>query len=168
MSETSPQSRKRLSLRSRTEIDQWLTKYPEDQKQSAVIPALSIVQEENNGWVTPELMDAVADYLEMPQVSVYEVASFYSMIDTAPVGKHKISVCTNLSCTLCGADKIVSHIESRLGIRLGETTPDGKFTLKVEEECLAACGGGPMMVIDGHYYEHLTPEEVDRILTRLE
>lgn len=157
-----------MSPESCAEIDHWIAKYPPDRKQSAVIAALRIVQEQNGGWLTPELMDAVADYLDMPRVSVYEVATFYSMFDLKPVGRHKISVCTNISCLLCGAGEIVKYVEQKLGIGLGETTPDGKFTLKVEEECLAACGGAPMMVVDGHYYENLTPDEVDRILESME
>lgn len=157
-----------ISPESRAEIDHWIAKYPPDRKRSAVLAALRIVQEQNGGWLTTELMDAVADYLGMPRVAVYEVATFYSMFDLKPVGRHKISVCTNISCMLCGAGEIVKHIEQKLGVQLGETTPDGKFTLKIEEECLAACGGGPMMVVDGHYYESLTPEKVDHILDSLE
>jgi NADH-quinone oxidoreductase subunit E len=157
-----------LSEHSRAEIDHWIAKYPPERKQSAVLAALTIVQEQNGGWLTTELMDAVADYLDMPRISVYEVGTFYSMFDLKPVGRHKISVCTNISCHLCGGGEIVRHIEQKLGIRLGETTPDGRITLKVEEECLAACVGAPMMAVDGHYHEHLTPEKVDRILESLE
>jgi len=157
-----------ITPESRAQIDHWIAKYPPDRKQSAVLAALRIVQEQNGGWLTTELLDAVADYLDMPEVAVYEVATFYSMFDLKPVGRHKISVCSNISCMLCGAGEIIKYIEQKLGIRLGETTPDGKFTLKIEEECLAACGGGPMMVIDGHYYENLTPEKVDQILESLE
>ena len=157
-----------ISTESRAAIDQWIAKYPPDQKQSAVLAALRIVQEQNGGWLTTDLMDAVAEYLEMPPVSVYEVGTFYSMYDLKPVGRYKRAVCTNISCMLCGAGKIVRHLERKLGIRLGETTPDGRFTLKVEEECLAACGGGPMMAVNGHYYEHLTIEKVDAILGALD
>lgn len=157
-----------LSRESREAIDGWTAKYPEDRRQSAVLAALSIAQEQNGGWLTTELMDAVAAYLSMPRVSVYEVASFYSMLDTEPMGRHKISICNNISCMLCGAEDIVHHVEEKLGIRLGQTTPDGRITLKVEEECLAACAGAPMMTVDGHYYEHLTLEKVDAILDGLE
>lgn len=157
-----------LSTGARAAIDQWLAKYPREQRRSAVIAALTIAQDENGGWLTTDLMDAVADYLDIPRVAVYEVGTFYSMFDLESVGRHKISVCTNISCMLCGADAIVEHIERRLGIRLGETTSDGRITLKVEEECLAACGGGPMMTVDGHYYERLTPEAVDQILDGLD
>jgi NADH-quinone oxidoreductase subunit E len=157
-----------IGEKARAEIDHWVAKYPPERKQSAVIAALTAVQEQNGGWLTTDLMDAVADYLDMPRVSVYEVGTFYSMFDLQPVGRHKISVCTNISCMLCGSGEIVEHVEQRLGIRLGETTPDGRITLKVEEECLAACGGAPMMVVDGHYHENLTPEKIDRILESLE
>jgi len=156
-----------LSDKVRSEIDHWLTKYPADQKQSAVLSALHAVQEENGGWVSEELMDAVADYLGMPKVSVYEVATFYSMIHAEPAGPNKISVCRNISCMLCGAENILGHIENKLGIKSGETTSDGKITLVMEEECLAACVGAPMMVVNGHYHEHLTVEKVDEILDKL-
>jgi NADH-quinone oxidoreductase subunit E len=156
-----------LSSEVRSEIDGWLAKYPPDQRQSAVIPALTAVQE-HHGYLTSELMDAVADYLRIPQVSVYEVATFYSMFDLHPVGRHKISICDNISCMLCGADDVVAHVQERLGIKLGETTPDGRITLHKEEECLAACAGAPMMLVDGHYHEHLTIERVDAILDALD
>jgi NADH-quinone oxidoreductase subunit E len=157
-----------LSAVARAKIDAWLEKYPADQKRSATLPALTIVQEENDGFLTTALMDRVADYLGLAPIEVYEVGTFYSMFDLEPVGRHKISVCTNISCMLCGAEDIVGHIENKLGIRLGQTSADGRITLKVEEECLAACGGGPMMVVDGHYYENLTPATVDSILDSLE
>ena len=157
-----------LSADTRATIDAWLTKFPQDQKQSAVLSALEAAQHQNGGWVTRELMDAVADYLGMPRVQVYEVGSFYSMIELEPVGRNMVAVCTNLSCMLCGSESIVEHVENKLGIKLGETTSDGRITLKLEEECLAACAGGPMMTVNGHYYEKLTPEKVDEILDRLE
>lgn len=156
-----------LSESVRKQIDHWLTKYPPDQKQSAVIPALHIVQDENQGWLTEELMDAVADYLGVPYIAVYEVATFYSMFDLKPVGRHKIWVCTNISCMLCGSQKIVDHIKARLGIELGQTTADGKFTFR-KAECLAACANAPAMQIDRKYYEDLTEEKVDHILESLE
>ena len=111
-------------------------------------------------------MDYVAELLGMRPIQVYEVASFYSMYDLKPIGKHKVSVCTNISCMLCGSDAIVKHLELRLGVKLGETTPDKKFTLK-EVECLAACGGAPMFQIGKTYYENLTPQKVDEILASL-
>jgi NADH-quinone oxidoreductase subunit E len=157
-----------LSEHTRSEIDEWLKKYPEDRKQSAVLAALREAQHQNNGYLTTELMDAVAAYLGMSNIAVYEVASFYSMLETQPVGRHSISVCTNICCMLMGSDNIVEHIEKKLGIKTGESTPDGKFFIKCEEECLAACCGGPMMMVDHVYYENLTPEKVDEILDELE
>jgi NADH-quinone oxidoreductase subunit E len=157
-----------LSAHARAEIDHWLTRYPPDRKQSAVLAALREVQHENGGYLTTELMDAVADYLDLPPIAVYEVASFYSMFELQPVGRHCIAVCTNISCMLRGSDTVLSYIERKLGIQLGESTPDGKFYLKKEEECLAACCGAPMMQVDHVYYENLTPEKVDRILDSLE
>ena len=113
-------------------------------------------------------MDAIAAYLKLPAIQVYEVATFYSMFETKPVGRHSISVCTNISCWLRGADDLVAHIEKKLGIKLGESTPDGKYYLKREEECLAACCGAPMMMVDHHYFENLTPEKVDEVLDSLD
>jgi len=157
-----------LSKKVCKEINMWLKKYPAEQKQSAVLAALRAVQHENKGYLTTELMDAAAEYLEMSKIAVYEVASFYSMFETKPVGKHSISVCNNISCMLMGADNIVDHVEKKLGIKTGESTKDGKFYLKCEEECLAACCGGPMMMIDHIYYENLTTEKVDEILESLD
>ena len=155
-----------ITPESRTLIDRWIAKYPPEQRQAAVMAALNIVQQQNGGWLTTELMDAVAEYLDMPRIAVYEVASFYTLYDLEPVGRHKIYVCTNISCMLCGSDVIVEHLQKKLGIKLGETTADGKFRLK-ESECLAACGGAPMFMVDRTYYENLTPEKVDAILARL-
>ncbi len=156
-----------ISAESRAEIDQWVAKYPPEQKQSAVMAALRIVQDANESYLTTELMDAVADYLEMPRVSVYEVATFYSMYELSPVGKHKICVCTNISCMLCGSDEVVAHLKEKLGIGFGETTADGRFTLK-EVECLGACVGAPMLQIGTQYHEHLTAEKIDQILDGLD
>jgi len=103
----------------------------------------------------------------VPQIAVYEVASFYSMLETRPVGRHSVSVCTNISCMLCGADEILAHIEKKLGIKTGDSTRDGRIYLKREEECLAACCGGPMMMVDHVYHENLTPKKVDEILDAL-
>ena len=157
-----------LSPHAREVIDHWIKKYPADRKQSALLAALREAQHENHGHLTVELMDAVAAYLGMPKIAVYEVASFYSMLETRPCGRHSISVCTNISCMLCGADEIVAHIEKKLGIKTGESTRDGRFYLKREEECLAACCGGPMMMVDHVYHEKLTPARVDAILDKLE
>jgi len=151
----------------RAEIDQWVAKYPEGWKQSACMAALRIVQDANGGHLTTELMDQVADYLDMPPIAVYEVATFYSMYEHKPVGRHKICLCTNISCMINGSDGIYEHLRSRLGIGFGEVTEDGRFSLK-EVECLGACGGAPMMQIGNTYYENLTPELVDQILDGLE
>jgi len=107
---------------------------------------------------------AVAEYIGLPPIQVYEVASFYSMFETKPAGRVHVSVCTNISCMLCGSDRIVAAVEKHLGIRTGESTPDGKFFLKREEECLAACNNAPMMMVDHVYYENLTPESAIKVL----
>jgi NADH-quinone oxidoreductase subunit E len=156
-----------LSADSLAEIDLWIKKYPVEQKQSACMAALRIAQDANGGFLTDALMIEVANYLEMPRISVYEVATFYSMYELKPVGKHKICVCTNISCMLCGSDEIVAHINKRLGIEFGETTADGRITLK-EVECLGACVGAPMLQIGGTYYENLTPDSIDKILDGLD
>jgi NADH-quinone oxidoreductase subunit E len=153
-----------LSAHVREEIDHWVAKFPAGRQRSAVIGALHAAQHENGGFLTPELMTAVAEYLKLPPIQVFEVASFYSMFETKPVGRHSISVCTNISCMLRGGDDILAHVEKRLGIKAGQSTPDGKFYLKVEEECLAACCGAPMMMIDHVYHENLTPKAVDEVL----
>lgn len=156
-----------LSSTARAEIDRWLLRYPPEQKRSAVMEALRIVQNENHGWLTVELMNAVADYLDMPHIAVYEVVSFYTMYNTEPVGRHVIDVCTNISCMLCDSEQIVEHLKRRLDINLNETTPDKKFTLR-SVECLAACTAAPVMQIGKKYYERLTPSKVDAILDELE
>ncbi len=156
-----------LSPEVRAEIDRWVAHYPPEGKRSALLAALRIVQEANGGWIRPELLEAIAHYLDLPPVAVEEVASFYSMYESKPVGRHSISVCTNVSCLLCGGEEILAHIEKRLGIRPGQSTPDGRIYLKPEEECLAACAGAPMMMVDHIYHEHLTPERVDEILDSL-
>ncbi len=153
-----------LSAHVREEIDQWVAKFPPGRQRSAVIGALHAVQHEKGGYLTPELMIAVADYLQLPPVQVFEVATFYSMFETKPVGRHSISVCTNISCMLRGGDDILAHVEKRLGIKAGQSTPDGRFYLKIEEECLAACCGAPMMMVDHVYHENLTPQSVDEVL----
>lgn len=151
----------------RQQIDEWLIKFPPDCKQSAVLYALRLVQEENGGFLTTELINQVADYLEMPHSAAYEVATFYSMYHLKPQGKHSFSVCTNISCMLRGSDKIVEHLEKRLGIKCGETTADGRYTLR-EVECLAACIGAPVLQLDDrNYYENLTPEKIDDLLDEL-
>ncbi len=168
MSEHTTNNPNELSAHSIAEIKACMAKYPDDQKRSAVLSALQIVQHQNHGFVTKVLMDEIAKILELPPVQVYEVATFYSMFETKPCGRLHLSVCTNISCMLMGSDNILAHVEKKLGIKVGESTPDGKFYLKKEEECLAACAGGPMMMIDHHYYESLTPEKVDEILDGIE
>lgn len=153
-----------LSDHLRAEIDHWVAKFPPGRQRSAIIGSLHAAQHENGGHLTEALMEAVAAYLKVPAIQVFEVAAFYSMFETKPVGRHSISVCTNISCMLCGGDRILEHVERRLGIKAGETTADGRFFIKVEEECLAACTGAPMMMIDHKFYENLTPARVDEIL----
>ena len=153
-----------LSAHVREEIDHWVAKFPAGRQRSAVIGALHAVQHENRGFLTPELMTAVAEYLKLPPIQVFEVASFYSMFETKPVGRHSVSVCTNISCMLRGGDDLLAHVEKKLGCKAGESTPDGKFYIKVEEECLAACCGAPMMMVDHVYHENLTPKKADEIL----
>lgn len=156
-----------LSDHMREEIDRWRSRFPADRQRSAVIGALHAVQHENNGFLTVELMQGVAEYLDLPAIQVYEVATFYSMFQTKPVGRHNVAICTNVSCMLRGADEVVEHVEKKLGITTGESTADGRVYLKKEEECLAACCGAPMMMVDHKYYENLTLEKVDEILDGL-
>lgn len=151
----------------REEIDHWIAKYPPEQKRSAIVAALRIVQEHSGGWLRKNQLQEIADYLGLPGIMVFEVATFYDMVELSPVGKHKINVCTNWPCQLGGCSKIVKHLHKRLGIGLGETTPDGKITLK-EVECMAACANAPMCQIDDkHYHVDLTPEKVDELLATL-
>ncbi len=156
-----------LSEHTRAEIDRWVAKFPPGRQRSAVISALRFAQEQNGGYLTTELMDAVAEYLRLPPIQVYEVASFYSMFETHKCGRHHVSICTNISCWLNGAEELLAHVENRLGIKVGESTPDLRIFLKKEEECLAACTGAPMMMVDHQYHEYLTPEKIDRILDEL-
>ncbi len=157
-----------LSDHVRDDIEHWKSRFPEGKERSAVLAALHAVQQENKGYLTIESMDAVAAYLELPTIQVYEVGSFYSMFQTKPVGRHNVAICTNISCMLRGADDIVEHVEAKLGIRLGDSTADGRIYLKREEECLAACCGAPMMMVDHGYHENLTKEKVDEILDGLD
>jgi NADH-quinone oxidoreductase subunit E len=156
-----------LSEETRHEIDHWVARFPPGRQRSAVISALRAAQEQNHGFLTTELMDAIAAYLSMPPIQVYEVASFYSMFETHPCGRHHVSVCTNISCMLRGGMEMESYVEKKLGIRTGQSTADGRIFLKREEECLAACTGGPMMMVDHIYHENLTHEKVDQILDAL-
>jgi NADH-quinone oxidoreductase subunit E len=156
-----------LSAAVREKIDKWMLRYPADQKRSAVMSALYFAQEANDNWLSEEVMNAVADYLGMPRIAVYEVATFYSLYNLKPVGRHIINVCTNVSCMLANSHEIVEHLKKRLEINVNETTADGKFTLR-EVECLAACAGAPMFHIGKKYYECLTQDKVDVILNELE
>ncbi len=155
-----------LSKQVKADIDYWLKKFPETQRQSALLAALHIVQDAHEGYLTDALLEAVADYIGIPKIAVLEVASFYMMYDLKPTGKYKLYVCTNISCQLRGSDEIMHHLEKKLKVQPGETTKDGLFTLK-EFECLGACTGAPMMQINKDYHENLTPKKVDEILKAL-
>jgi NADH-quinone oxidoreductase subunit E len=164
---TQKQATQLLTPESYAQIDKWIQKYPENQKQSAVMGALMIAQKQNGGHLTQELMDEVAAYLDMQPIAVYEVATFYSMYEHQPVGKHKICVCTNISCMLNGSDEIVDHLKQKLGVKdFREVTKDGKYSLK-EVECLGACVNAPVIQVEDTYYEKLTPEKVDQMLAEL-
>lgn len=154
-----------ISASALAEIDHWIAKFPPQHKQSAVLQGLRIIQDEKS-WLAPELMDALAAYLNIPKIAVYEAASFYSMYNLEPVGRHKIEVCDNISCMLRDSQKIIQHLEQRLNIKVGDTTTDGKFTLKTAE-CLGACVHAPVCQVGRKYYENLTPETVDKMLEEL-
>ncbi len=156
-----------LAEETRHEIDRWVAKFPPGRQRSACIAALRAAQDQNHGFLSADLMDAVAEYLRLPPIQVYEVASFYSMFETHPCGRHHVSICTNISCMLNGAEELLAHAERKLGIKLNESTPDGRIFLKQEEECLAACTGAPMMMVDHVFHEHLTPETLEQILDAL-
>ena len=153
-----------VSEDSLAEIDRWVNKFPADQKQSAVMQALTLVQEAQ-GYLAEPAMDAVAAYLEMPAVAVYEVASFYSMYRTKPAGRHSVDVCTNITCMLRDSKTIFEALKNKLGVAHGETTADGRFTLS-EVECLGACVNAPMMQIDKDYHENLTVDALDGVLEK--
>lgn len=156
-----------LSDHLKKEIDHWKARFPEGRQRSAVLSALHAVQHGNQGYLTAEQMHAVAEYLELPTIQVYEVATFYSMFQTQEVGRHVVAICTNISCMLRGADALVAHVEKKLDTRLGESTADGRIFLKREEECVAACCGAPVMMVDHQYYENLTTDKVDEVLDGL-
>ncbi|MFT4517314.1 MAG: NADH-quinone oxidoreductase subunit E [Gammaproteobacteria bacterium] len=145
-------------------INNVVKKFPSDKKRSAVIESLLILQHHNSGYVTKNIIKALSDYLLISEIDIYEVATFYTMINIDPVGRNVISVCNNVSCMLRGSDEILSYIEDKLKIKVGESTEDNKFYLKDEIECLAACNGGPMMQVNHKNYENLTLEKVDEIL----
>lgn len=157
-----------LSDETRAHIDHWVAKFPPERKRSAVIQGLFATQEQNRGWLSDELICAVAKYLCLPPVLAYEVASFYSMFALEPVGRNNVAICTNISCWLNGAEDLVAHAEKKLGCKLGESTADGRVYLKREEECVAACCGAPVMLVNGHYHEKLDAERLDALLDGLE
>jgi NADH-quinone oxidoreductase subunit E len=156
-----------LSEKTRKEIDHWVAKFPPGRQRSASLSALRAAQEQNEGYLTADLMDAVAEYLKLPPVQVYEVARFYSMFETHPCGRHHVSICTNISCMLNGGEELLQHAVRKLGIKANQSTPDGRIFLKEEQECLAACTGAPMMMVDHVFHEYLTPEKLDAILDGL-
>ncbi|OQW42770.1 MAG: NADH dehydrogenase [Proteobacteria bacterium SG_bin4] len=155
-----------LSAESLKKIDREIAKYPADQKQSAVMSALAIAQDEK-GWLANETMNFVAEYLGMPPIAVYEVASFYNMYNLQPVGRHKITVCTNLPCALSGSNDTATYLKKKLGIEFNQTTPDGKFTLK-EGECFGACGDAPVLLVNNkRMCSFMSNEKIDQLLEEL-
>ena len=155
-----------ISGKAKQQIDTWVAKYPAGYQSSAVMEALKIVQAENDGSLTSGLIQAVADYLEMPVISAYEVATFYENYNHKPVGKHVIRFCHNISCMLNGADDLISYLETKIGVKIGEVSEDGLVSVK-KVECLGACVGAPMFQIGDQYYENLTPKKIDEILDGL-
>ena len=155
-----------LSSAALAKIDKAVAKYPPEEKQSAVMAALTIAQDEK-GWLSNETMDAVAHYLQMPPVAVYEVASFYTMYDLKPVGRHKLTICTNLPCALSGATHVAEHLKRKLGVGFGETTADGRITLK-EGECMGACGDAPVLIRNNkHMLCGMTTDKLDKLIEEL-
>jgi NADH-quinone oxidoreductase subunit E len=155
-----------LSQNVRNKIDEARAKYPPEENRAPLIFALHAAQDEYR-WLDEPTLEAIADYLGLEPIKVYEAATFYDMFNRSPVGKHNIKVCTNLSCMLCGSDEITDHLRQKLGIDFGQTTEDGRFTL-TEVECLGACGGAPVVWIGKEYYEDITPERIDEILASLD
>ena len=156
-----------LSNEARVLIDREVAKYPAEHKRSAVMGALRIAQTEHR-WLSNELIAEVADYLQMAPIAVYEVASFYNMYDLAPVGRNKITVCTNLPCALSGGVDAANYVKQKLGIGFNETTPDGKFTLK-EGECMGACGDAPVLLVNNHHMcSWMTTDKIDQMLAELD
>jgi len=153
-----------LSEKSKAEIEKIRKEYPNPQ--SALLPALYLAQQDYGGWLPKAAFDEVAAEMELPATRVAAVATFYTMLNKAPVGRHLIQVCTNISCSLLGGEHLLEYVARKLGLRVGETTEDGRFTL-LEVECLGSCGTAPMMQIDDRYYENLTEEEIDRILEQI-
>ena len=156
-----------ISKNTLIKCDNWIKKFPHDKKRSAVIEVLKIIQNENNGYLNEDLIDAAASYLKIPSIYIYEVVTFYSLFDLEEVGKYKIYFCVSISCMLCGSDNLLNFIKNKLKVDVNQTTEDKKFTLK-KAECLAACGGAPVMLIGEKYYENLTTEKINNILDELE
>lgn len=155
-----------LSAESLKKIDREILKYPADKKQSAVMSALAIAQDEK-GWLATETMDFIASYLEMPAIAVYEVATFYDMYNLQPIGKYKLTVCTNLSCALSGSNETVAHLKKKIGIGFNETTKDGLFTLK-EGECMGACGDAPVLLVNNkRMCSFMTEDQIDKLIEEL-
>lgn len=156
-----------LSAEAYKQIDRELAKYPADQKQSAVMSALRIAQVEKN-WLSPEVVEDVANYLGMPPIAVHEVATFYTMYNNSPVGKFKVTVCTNLPCALSGGVQAAKYLQEKLGIHFNETTVDGAITLK-EGECMGACGDAPVMLVNNHRMcSFMSPEKIDALVSELQ
>lgn len=166
MVEFKDKSEVKFSEAAQKEIERYISHYPADRKKSAVLPVLHIAQAEFGGWVSPAVQDKVAEILGIEPIEVYEVATFYTMFNLKPVGNYVLEVCRTGPCMLRGADQLIEHIENRIGCKVGETSPDGMFTLKTVE-CLAACGMGPMLQIHETYHENLDPEKVDKLLEDL-
>jgi NADH-quinone oxidoreductase subunit E len=161
-----PKASNLLSPAALAKIERETAKYPAGHRQSAVMAALAIAQDEH-GWVSKDVIEAVAEVLGMPPIAVYEVATFYAMYDTAPVGRHRITVCTNLPCALSGGNRAAKHLRDRLGVGFGETTPDGEFTLK-EGECMGACGDAPVLLVNNKRMESfMSNEKLDALLDEL-
>jgi NADH-quinone oxidoreductase subunit E len=157
-----------LTEETKQEIDHWMTKYPPEQKRSAIVSALLQAQKQNGGWLSDEIIISVADYIGLPHIQAFEVATFYDMYQLKPVGKHKVSICTTMSCMLRGSDELVAAAEQRLGIKLGETTADGKITL-CESQCLAACGNAPMCQVNNEkYHLDLNKEKLMALIDTLQ
>ena len=157
-----------ISPEVKNNMERILKHFPIDQKRSGVVEMLLQLQKQNGGYLTQDLMLATAEYLGLPPIQVYEIATFYDMYELQFIGKHKISICTNVSCMLAGSDEIVKQFEKRLGIKMGETTKDGCFTLR-EVECLASCASAPVcQVDDAQYVENLNPETVDQLIKKLQ
>jgi len=164
---TSPEVKAGLfDAETRASLDGLIARYPAEWKQSAVMPALTLIQERNGGWLSPELMDQVAAYLDMPPIAVYEVATFYNMYDLKPTARTKVCVCNSVSCMLNGSEELIHHVEHKYGLQPGETSADGRFTFK-EVECLGACRHAPAVLIDKTYHEGVSPETLDKLIEGL-